>query len=44
MPIGPFSEMTRLSVKALRIYDDMGLLPPAMVDDASGYRYYEIVA
>lgn len=38
--IGRFSKMTRLSVKALRIYDDTGLLRPAWVDPASGYRYY----
>lgn len=40
-PIGRFSRMTRLSVKALRLYDEMGLLKPALVDDSSGYRYYE---
>lgn len=40
MPIGRFSEMTRLSVKALRHYDELGLLVPAMVDRSSGYRYY----
>lgn len=40
MPIGRFSRMTRLSIKALRLYDEMGLLAPAWVDDSSGYRYY----
>ena len=40
--IGRFSTMTRLSVKALRIYDDMGLLRPAWVDPSSGYRYYRL--
>ena len=40
MPIGRFSEMTRLSIKALRLYDEMGLLRPASVDPSSGYRYY----
>jgi effector-binding domain-containing protein len=34
--------MSRLSVKALRIYDEMGLLSPAWVDPASGYRYYKL--
>jgi effector-binding domain-containing protein len=34
--------MTRLSVKALRLYDENGLLPPAHVDPSSGYRYYEL--
>lgn len=42
IPIGRFSEMTRLSVKALRLYDDIGLLPPAHVDPSSGYRYYDL--
>ncbi|MCP3974214.1 MAG: MerR family transcriptional regulator [bacterium] len=32
--------MTRLSVKALRLYDEKGLLRPAHVDAQSGYRYY----
>ena len=40
IPIGRFSRMTRLSVKALRLYDENGLLPPAHVDPSSGYRYY----
>ncbi len=41
MPIGRFSKMTRLSVKALRHYDQTGLLVPAFVDPESSYRYYE---
>jgi effector-binding domain-containing protein len=32
--------MSRLSIKALRWYDECGLLAPAWVDPASGYRYY----
>jgi effector-binding domain-containing protein len=40
VPIGRFSKMTRLSVKALRFYDEFGLLAPAWVDPSSGYRYY----
>jgi DNA-binding transcriptional MerR regulator len=42
VPIGRFSKMTRLSVKALRLYDEIGLLPPAYVDPSSGYRYYDL--
>lgn len=42
VPIGRFSMMTRLSVKALRLYDENGLLPPAHVDPSSGYRYYDL--
>ncbi len=40
--IGRFSKMTRLSIKALRHYDEIGLLPPAEVDAQSGYRYYRM--
>jgi len=40
MPIGRFSRASRLSVKALRLYDAEGLLAPAWVDPASGYRHY----
>lgn len=40
VPIGKFSRMSRLSIKALRFYDEQGLLSPAWVDPASGYRYY----
>jgi effector-binding domain-containing protein len=40
LPIGRFSKMTRLSVKALRRYDELGLLVPAVVDPFSSYRYY----
>jgi effector-binding domain-containing protein len=39
VPIGRFSKMTRLSVKALRLYDEIGLLRPARIDPSSGYRY-----
>ena len=41
VPIGRFSRMSRLSIKALRWYDECGLLAPAWVDPASGYRYYQ---
>ena len=40
IPIGRFSWVSRLSIKALRHYDDAGLLVPAWVDPSSGYRYY----
>ncbi|HTZ04510.1 MAG TPA: helix-turn-helix domain-containing protein [Gaiellaceae bacterium] len=40
LPIGRFSRLTGLTVKALRHYDELGLLPPAAVDDGTGYRYY----
>jgi DNA-binding transcriptional MerR regulator len=40
MPIGRFAASVRLSVKALRHYDELGLLEPAFVDAGTGYRYY----
>ncbi|MEQ3552172.1 MerR family transcriptional regulator [Pseudonocardia nematodicida] len=40
MPIGRFSRLCWLSIKALRVYDEAGLLTPAHVDPYSGYRYY----
>ena len=40
MPIGEFSERSRLSPKRLRTYAAAGLLLPAAVDSTSGYRYY----
>jgi DNA-binding transcriptional MerR regulator len=38
--IGDFSKLSQVSVKALRYYDEIGLLKPARVDDFTGYRYY----
>jgi DNA-binding transcriptional MerR regulator len=40
--IGEFSRTTHLSVKALRHYHDLGLLEPAAVDPATGYRAYSV--
>jgi DNA-binding transcriptional MerR regulator len=42
MPIGEFAAASRLSQKALRLYGEKGLLPPAWVDPDSGYRYYGV--
>ncbi len=39
--IGDFAKYGRVSVRMLRHYDAIGLLAPARVDAASGYRYYE---
>ncbi len=39
--IGEFARRSRLSVKALRLYDERGVLVPARVDETSGYRYYD---
>jgi len=40
MTIGAFAERTRLSAKALRLYDRLGLVRPVRTDPASGYRFY----
>jgi DNA-binding transcriptional MerR regulator/DNA gyrase inhibitor GyrI len=40
--IGEFSKITGLTVKTLRFYHDKGLLAPALVDDKTGYRYYDV--
>jgi DNA-binding transcriptional MerR regulator len=40
LTIGAFAARARLSPKALRLYDRLGLLAPALVDEATGYRYY----
>lgn len=39
--IGEFARRSRLSLKALRLYDQRGVLVPSRVDQASGYRYYD---
>jgi effector-binding domain-containing protein len=38
--IGDFSRLTLVTVKALRYYDEIGLLKPVKVDQFTGYRYY----
>ncbi|WP_037672158.1 MerR family transcriptional regulator [Streptomyces griseus] len=42
LTIGAFAKACRLSPKALRLYDELGLLPPARVDPDTGYRYYAL--
>lgn len=38
--IGEFSTMSRVPVKTLRYYDEIGLLQPEYVDEFTSYRYY----
>jgi DNA-binding transcriptional MerR regulator len=40
LSIGRFSQITRLTQKALRLYDEKGLLKADTKDDLTGYRYY----
>jgi DNA-binding transcriptional MerR regulator len=42
LSIGRFARLSGLSIKALRHYDEIGLLRPVRVDEASGYRYYAL--
>jgi DNA-binding transcriptional MerR regulator len=42
IPIGGFSRLSGLTIKALRHYDEIGLLEPARIDPSSGYRYYAL--
>lgn len=42
LKIGDFSKLSRVTVKTLRYYDEIGLLRSASVDDVNGYRYYTV--
>lgn len=40
LKIGDFSKLSRISIRMLRHYDEIGLLHPDSVDGSTGYRYY----
>ena len=40
LKISDFSKLSLVSVKALRYYDERGLLKPVRVDPSTGYRFY----
>ena len=40
LKIGEFSKLSRVSVRMLRHYDEIGLLKPAEIDRFTDYRYY----
>jgi len=40
LTIGAFARESRLSPKALRLYDELGLLRPVQTDPHTGYRWY----
>lgn len=40
LKIGDFSKLSRISIRMLRHYDEIGLLMPKNIDDFTGYRYY----
>jgi DNA-binding transcriptional MerR regulator len=41
LSIGEFAQLTHLSIGTLRRYHEAGLLEPARVDAAGGFRYYD---
>jgi hypothetical protein len=42
LSIGQFAQLAGLTAKALRHYDELGLLRPTHVDDFTGYRWYSL--
>jgi DNA-binding transcriptional MerR regulator len=42
LKIGEFSRLAKVSVKQLRHYNELGLLPAHTVDRSTGYRYYHV--
>ena len=40
LKIGEFSKLSRISIRMLRHYDELGLLTPETTDPFTGYRYY----
>src|SRR5215217_42912 len=42
LSIGMFADLSRLSIKALRLYDQLEILQPLRVDPQTGYRYYGV--
>ena len=40
--IGDFSQLAQISVRTLRLYDEMGLFKPAQIDRFTDYRYYNV--
>ena len=41
LKIGEFSKLSRVSIRMLRHYDDIGLIKPYFIDPSNGYRYYQ---
>lgn len=40
LKIGDFSKLSRISIRMLRHYDEIGLLMPKTIDNFTSYRYY----
>ena len=41
MRIKELAELTGVSVRTLRYYDEIGLLKPSSIDEWTGYRFYD---
>jgi len=39
--IGEFSQINKITVKTLRLYDKLGILKPKFIDKFTGFRYYD---
>ena len=39
--IGEFAKIVDIPVRTLRYYDEYGVLTPSVIDDFTGYRYYD---
>ncbi len=42
LSIGEMAKMNQITIPALRLYDQIGLLKPEYVDPQTGYRYYAL--
>ena len=42
LPIGKMAQINHVTIPTLRLYDSMGLLKPAYINEETGYRYYDI--
>ncbi|CZR96061.1 HTH-type transcriptional regulator HmrR [Clostridioides difficile] len=40
--IGDFSKLSKISIRMLRHYDEIGLLTPSHTNNSNGYRYYSV--
>ncbi len=41
LKIGDFSKLSRVTIKTLHYYDEIGLIKPSYVSQENGYRYYQ---
>lgn len=42
LSIGQMSKINNISIQALRLYDELGILTPIEINEQTGYRYYDI--